>query len=198
MPHIIHATRGGSREVLVLLGEIPYPNIWKHSDIACWRLLDWREAFPNTSFIFDLLYILRLPACPWIRPLAYHSALVLGNRHSCYSHPIWVTPIQMLYVIGWLQTSKCFFYSYEHQQGKPHLKVTSEVPRSSSLSRYSQLVIHNSLTYRITMRLKAQNVSLKVSARPQWFKKAFATLGKRQNRPDCTVFTRARGSLNSL
>ena len=61
------------------------------------------------------------------------------------------------------------------------------------LRRYSQ-----SLTYRITMRLKAQNVSLKMSARSQWFKKAFATRGKRQNRPDCTVFTLARGSLNSL
>ena len=88
-----------------------------------------------------------------------------------------------------------FFLFIRTPTGNSPLKgdVASSSEFVTYLRRYSQ-----SLTYRITMRLKAQNVSLKMSARSQWFKKAFATRGKRQNRPDCTVFTRARGSLNSL
>ena len=82
-----------------------YPNIWKHSDIAChWACWLKRSIREYKFYIWSV--ILRLPACPWIRPCISQR---FGIRYSCYSHLMWATPIYINVVIGWLLKYKCLF-----------------------------------------------------------------------------------------
>ena len=79
-----HATRGGSREVL--LGEINKIIISENTVLYCLPLgfLTEERHSRIQVFLFDLLYYDCLLAPE--SALAYHSALILGN--SRYSHPM--------------------------------------------------------------------------------------------------------------